>query len=246
MFSCRAVSAYFSSRPPVTIFTFSLLSLSLALMVLAGYCHYNTDLKDEVLDWPRLLQEMSELKYCLGNSSQLVETSTEAVETASLDRVPVLGDRDVSSGGTVPLSVLGFTSPGNLTVSLQMAGGLACVRVEAAELQLVSHLRNESVGQSGCWDSERKVRRWTAHKRRHLPSNWCAQSGEEQVEIRLGSKPGLETFLTQDQRDVMYYHLITTAILLLVCCLLVVVWAGVRRDTRARLTLLPTSDSEDM
>ena len=58
--------------------------------------------------------------------------------------------------------------------------------------------------------------------------------------------PGLETLLTQDQRDVMYSHLMTTSVVIIILCLLMVLWAGVRRDTRDSLTLLPTSDSEDM
>ena len=245
VFSCSAVSGYFSSRPPVTIFLVSLLTLSVALLVLAGYSHYKTDLEDEVLDWARLLREMSQLKFCLGNSSWPAESSPGSVVTASLDGVPVSGEEDFSSTGVLPLSLLGLLSPHNVSVSLQVKAGQACVMVEAAELHLVSHLRNETVGSSSCWDNKRELRRWTAHRRQHLPHNWCQQPGEP-TDIHFGTVAGLETFLTQDQRDVMYYHLTATSLILMVLCLLVVLWAGIRRDPRQSLTLLPTSDSEDM
>ena len=66
-----------------------MVSLAVALMVLGVFCHNKTDIQDEVLDWPRLVREMSQLKYCLGNSSQLNPTKPGSVERASLDNVPV-------------------------------------------------------------------------------------------------------------------------------------------------------------
>ena len=99
-FSCSAVSGYFSSRPPVSIFIFSMLALSVSLLGLAAYCHYKSDLQAEVLDWSRLLREMSELRHCLGNSSQ-TETSLATVETASLGGVPVLGEVEERGGKDV-------------------------------------------------------------------------------------------------------------------------------------------------
>ena len=243
-FSCSAVSGYFSSRPPVSIFIFSMLSLSLALLGLAGYCHYRPDLQAEVLDWSRLLQEMSELSYCLGNSSQSQVIAAPEM-TASLAGVPVLGEGDFTSGGTLPLSLLGLDSPHNVTISLQVRAGQACVRVQA-ETDLLSHLRNESLGETPCWQEESQLSTWTAHRPRHLPHNWCDLPGHSQARIKFGSIPGLETFLSQEQRDVIYYHLVTTSLLLIVVCVVLVVWAGLRRDTTDSLTLLPTSDSEDM
>ena len=245
-FSCSAVSGYFSSRPPVSIFIFSMLALSVSLLGLAAYCHYKSDLQAEVLDWSRLLREMSELRHCLGNSSQ-TETSLATVETASLGGVPVLGEvEDISSVGTLSLSLLGLTSTHNVTVWLQVRAGQACLQV-GAEAGLLRHLRNESQGVTPCWEGEGKPRTWTAHRPRHLPQNWCSLPGQTKVQLHFGSMPGLETFLTQDQRDVMYYHLVTTSILLMLVCVVVVVWAGLRRETTDRMTLLPTSsDSEDM
>ena len=251
MFSCRSVPGYFSSRPPLTIFLVSLLALAVALMVLAGLCNHKEDIPDEVLDWPRLLREMSRLKYCLGNSSQ--QGPVVGLVGASLESVPVVGEGgeggegDISSVGSLALSLLGLPSPHNITVRLQAAAGQVCVRVETREPGLLAHLQNETVGTSSCGSSPgTQLRTWTAHRRQHLPHQWCQQPGEQELEIRLGTMPGLETFLRQDQRDLMYSHLITTSLIILLLCLLVVLWAGVRRDTRDSLTLLPTSDSEDM
>ena len=251
MYSCSSVSVYFSSRPPLAIFLLSMLGLAVALMVLGVFCHHKTDLQDEVLDWPRLLREMSRLKYCLGNSSQLNTTVPGPVVAASLDNVPVVGEGeeegDISSVGTLPLSLLGLTSPHNITVSLQAAAGQVCVTVETSQPSFLSHLKNESVGTSSCRAPDLQLRTWRAHQRQHLPHSWCQQPGEQQLEIKLGTiMPGLETLLTQDQRDVMYSHLMTTSVVIIILCLLMVLWAGVRRDTRDSLTLLPTSDSEDM
>ena len=154
---------------------------------------------------------------------------------------------DISSVGTLPLSLLGLTSPHNITVSLQAAAGQVCVTVETSQPSFLSHLKNESVGTSSCRAPDLQLRTWRAHQRQHLPHSWCQQPGEQQLEIKLGTiMPGLETLLTQDQRDVMYSHLMTTSVVIIILCLLMVLWAGVRRDTRDSLTLLPTSDSEDM
>ena len=246
MFSCSSVPGYFSSRPPLSIFLLSLLGLAVSLLVLAGLCHHKTDLQDEVLDWPRLLTVMSQLKYCLGNSSQQSSGGAGREGGGSLASVPVLGEGDISSVGSLALSLLGLASPHNITVSLQAAAGQVCLTVETSEPSLLSHLKNETVGTSSCQAPDLQLRTWTAHRRQHLPHQWCQQPGEQELQIKLGSMPGLETFLTQDQRDVMFSHLMTTSVILLLLCLLVVLWAGVRRDTRDSLTLLPTSDSEDM
>ena len=224
-----------------------MVSLAAALMVLAVFSHNKTDIQDEVLDWPRLVREMSQLKYCLGNSSQQNTTGPGPVVRASLDNVPVGGEGDISSVGSLALTLLGLTSPHNITVSLQAGGGQVCVTVETSEPSLLSHLKNESVGTSSCPAPGLKVRSWTAHRREHLPHSWCQHPGQQELEIKLGSiMPGLETYLTQDQRDVMFSHLMTTSVIIIILCLLMVLWAGVRRDTRDSLTLLPTSDSEDM
>ena len=166
----------------------------------------------------------------------------------SLDNVPVVGEADISSVGSLELSMLGLAAnPHNITVSLQAGAGQVCLTVETSQPSLLSHLKNESVGSSSCQAPMPGVRSWTAHQRQHLPHNWCQQPGEQELEIKLGSlMPGLETFLNQDQRDVMYSHLMTTSVIIIILCLLLVLWAGVRRDTRDSLTLLPTSDSEDM
>ena len=244
-FSCSSVPGYFSSRPPLSIFLLSLLGLAAALMMLGVFCHHKTDIQDDVLDWPRLLRGMSGLRYCLGNSSQQ-NTAGTGVVRASLGSVPVLMEGDISSTGRLDLTLLGLPSPHNITVSLQAEAGQVCLTVESSEPILLSHLKNESVGTSSCRTPDRQLRTWTAHKRQHLPHQWCQQPGEQQLQIKLGIMSGLETFLTQDQRDVMYSHLMTTSVIIILLCLLVVLWAGVRRDTRDSLTLLPTSDSEDM
>ena len=211
MFSCSSVPGYFSSRPPLSIFLLSLLGLAVALLGLAGLCHHKTDLEDEVLDWPRLLTVMSQLRYCLGNSSQQSSAGSGRVE-ASLESVPVLGEGDISSVGSLALSLLGLASPHNITLSLQAAAGQVCVTVETSQSSFLSHLKNESVGTSSCRAPDLQLRTWRAHQRQHLPHSWCQQPGEQQLEIKLGTiMPGLETLLTQNQRDVMYYHLTATA-----------------------------------
>ena len=60
----------------------------------------------------------------------------------------------------------------------------------------------------------------------------------------------METFLTQQERNVMYSHLMVTSLLLVLACAGVLVWAAVAvtRDTARDMTLLPSeadSDRED-
>ena len=67
---CRSLLSYFYSKPPLSIFLMSLLMLSATSLILALYCHHNTDLLNmDILDWNSLLSKMPDFKYCLQNSS---------------------------------------------------------------------------------------------------------------------------------------------------------------------------------
>ena len=263
---CRAVASYFYSRPPLAIFLASVLTMAVTTLGLALYCHYNTDLLNvDVLDWSKLTAEMSKLKYCLqANITMTRFNTTESLASATQANLPLeaglgaeAGSRLVSSVGNLSLALLGLgaVSQDNITVRLQHPatlgqGAAACVRVEARQPGLVTSLRNGSVGQAACLDTGHVSRVWTAHSARHVPHTWCSKPGQQVFQIKFGQVEGMETFLTQQERNVMYSHLMVTSLLLVLACAGVLVWAAVAvtRDTARDMTLLPSeadSDRED-
>lgn len=257
--SCGHVASYFYARPPLAIFLISLLVLAVTTLSLGFYCHYNTSLTNvDILDWNRLIVGMSKLKYCLHSNITEYVDSNRSVFSASLDKIPFDSDLEMKDSatcvGNISLSLLGlgYISQDNITVRIQSGSKAACVQVESEHSIFVENLKNESVGQSDtCQASSGHVTHvWTAHTAAHLPHTWCSRPGQTIFEMELGPIEGMETFLTQEERNVMYDHLVVTSLFLVLACVIMVTWAwfSVTRDRTRDMTLLPRdseSDQED-
>jgi len=258
---CRSLSSYLYSKPPLSIFLLSLLILSFTSLILALYCHSNTHLiNNDILNWNILLTKMSDFKYCLLNQSLSVSntsSSSSVIFSATQANIPLQFQdltsisSSVSVVGNVSLSLLGlgYLSQENVTVKIQQTRGAreACVRVESEDEDIIRSLRNESMGQSRCVETDDESRVFTAHSARHVSHVWC--SGHDQTVFSVDTHPvpaGLETFLDQEQRDVVFRHLVTTSLFLLLLTLALVTCIGVRvtRDQTRDMTLLPTTDQD--
>ena len=144
---------------------------------------------------------------------------------------------------------LGHISQDNITVQVQHGSVSSCIRVLSGDGDMVTHLKNDSIGQSTCPDTISVSHMWSAHTAKHLPHTWCSRPGQTMFEMNIGHMPGLETYLTQDQRDNMYTHLMVTSLVLFLVCVAMLTWAWVHvsRDQTRDMTLLPgDSDQEDM
>ena len=67
------------------------------------------------------------------------------------------------------------------------------------------------MGQSRCDETDNESRVFTAHSARHVSHVWC--SGHDQTVFSVDTHPvpaGLETFLDQEQRDVVFRHLVSS------------------------------------
>ena len=87
----------------MAIFLASLMALSVTALALAIYCHNNTSLTNvDILNWDRLLSQMSELKYCLHtNMTENTTTSSNiTVYSAAMSDVPLKSDLNT---GTNPV-----------------------------------------------------------------------------------------------------------------------------------------------
>ena len=270
---CRAVASYFYSRPPLAIFLASLLSLSVTTLGLGLYTHYDTNLLNlDVLNWSKLTSEMSKLKYCLHTELNITKDNLTSPFTATQANIPIVTDLSkvdkspvMTSAGNVSLDMLGLGYLGqeNITVILQTETNseAACVRVEAEEAGLVASLHNETVGQSTCLATGHVYRVWTAHVAKHVPHTWCSRQGQREFSVKLGTVPGelsqyyelchdvmisgMETFLTQSERNTMWRHLLVTSLVLVLATASVILWAAlvVSRDRARDMTLLPSEVS---
>lgn len=256
---CRAVASYFYSRPPLAIFLASLLSLSVTTLGLGLYTHYDSNLLNlDVLNWSKLTSEMSKLKYCLHTELNITKENLTSPFTATQANIPIVTDLSkvdkspvMTSVGNVSLDMLGLGYLGqeNITVILQTEADseAACVRVEAEEAGLVASLHNETVGQSTCLATGHVYRVWTAHVAKHVPHTWCSRQGQREFSVKLGTVPGMETFLTQSERNTMWRHLLVTSLVLVLATASVILWAAlvVSRDRARDMTLLPSEADSD-
>ena len=258
----RSLASYFYSRPPLAIFLASLLTLSMTTLSLGIYCHYNTSLLNvDVLNWHKLMTEMSKLKYCLhSNSTMDINSTSEYCATQGNVQIQtgigsyVMEANNPSSTiswvGNISLSLLGlgYISQENITVLVQKErlSTEACIRVESQTAGFVENLRNESIGQSTCLDTGHVTHMWTAHSAKHLPHTWCSKPGQHVFDMKFGDTEGLETYLTQEDRNLMYQHLLITSLFLVLVCVGVITWAwvSITRDQTRDMTLLPSTDSD--
>jgi len=256
--SCGHVASYFYARPPLAIFLISLLVLAVTTLSLGFYCHYNTSLTNvDILDWNRLITGMSKLKYCLHTNLTEFVDSNRSVFSASLEKIPFDSDLKMADSstcvGNISLSLLGlgYISQDNITVRIQSGSGAACVQVESEHSIFIENLKNESIGQSGTCQSSSghaaSAHVWTAHTAAHLPHTWCSRPGQTIFEMELGPMEGMETFLSQEERNVMYEHLVVTSLVLVLACVIMVTWAwvSVARDRTRDMTLLPRDSESD-
>lgn len=255
----RAVASYFYARPPLAIFLASLLSLSLTTLGLGLYTHYDTNLLNlDVLNWSKLTSEMSKLKYCLHTELNITKDNLTSLNTATQANIPIVTDLRrvdksplVSGVGNVSLDMLGLGYLGqeNITVILLTEAGakVACVRVEAEDAGLVKSLQNETVGQATCLETGHEFKVWTAHVAKHVPHTWCSRQGQMEFSVKLGTVQGMETYLTQSERNTMWRHLLVSSLILVLATASVILWVAtvVSRDRARDMTLLPSEADSD-
>jgi len=267
--SYHSLSSFLYSRPPLAMFIFSLLALSVTTLSLALYCRSSPKLHNvDVLDWNRLFTEMSDIKYCLKtNSTPSAETSNTTTYTATMANVSIKSNlvaflpRDsqyFSGEGSIPLAHLGLghTSEESVRVKLQQERGQAtvCVRVESEQVELIEHLRNDTVGNDACIDNARETPEFVAHSDKHLPHSWCKINEGTVFQWDFEEREDWATFLTQEEREVMYVHLLATSAVLASVVVSMLLWAAARGaaagnrrvgDRRGDMMLLPSEGQEE-
>lgn len=89
--SCSSISALYTSRPPLAIFLCSLVLISITTFSLALYVHSKDRLDNpDILDWNRLLKEMSQMKYCLSQSNSTTSSSVmKAPQSTNASSLPL-------------------------------------------------------------------------------------------------------------------------------------------------------------
>lgn len=253
------------------MFILSLLVLSVTTLSLALYCRSSPNLHNvDVLDWNKLFTEMSDIKFCLKTNSTITPNSTisnTTTYTATMAKVPIETnlvaflprDSEYFSGeGSIPLTHLGLghTSEESVMVKLQQERGkvTVCVRVESEKMELIEHLRNDTIGNDACIDNARDTKEFTAHSDKHLPHSWCKKDEDSIFQWDFQGRDDWATFLTQEEREVLYVHLLATSAVLASAVVCMLVWAaakgaaaGSRRvgDRRGDMQLLPSEGLED-
>ena len=90
--SYHSLSSFLCTRPPLAMFILSLLLLSVTTLSLALYCRSSPNLHNvDVLDWNKLFTEMSDIKFCLKNSTAvpIVGTSNTTTYAATIGQVEI-------------------------------------------------------------------------------------------------------------------------------------------------------------
>jgi len=266
--SYHSLSSFLCTRPPLAMFILSLLLLSVTTLSLALYCRSSPNLHNvDVLDWNKLFTEMSDIKFCLKNTTvPNIGDSNVTTYTATIGQVEIesnlvaflpRGSQYFSGVGYIPLTHLGLghTSEESVLVKLQQERGqvTVCVRVESEQVELIEHLRNDTVGNDACIDSARDTMEFAAHGEKHLPSGWCKEDEETVFKWDFAGREDLATFLSQEEREVLYVHLLATSAVLASAVVCMLVWAAARgaaagsrrgEDRRGDMMLLP-SDGVD-
>lgn len=272
--SFHSLSSFLCSRPPLALFILSLFALTVTTFSLALYCRSSSNLKNvDVLDWNKLFTEMTDLKFCLKKNVSETDTSeifndANVTYIATMANVPIntnlvafLSKEDAyfSGEGIVPLNHIGLGHQigDSVRVKIQQEKGQikACVRVETVQMELIDHLRNSTIGNdNACIDNTWVTKNFTVHSKKHLPHYWCQEREDIIFRWDFKGREDWTTFLTMEEREVLYVHLLATTAVLgsIIFCLLV--WAaakgtvaGARRagDMRGDMQLLSSDGVDD-
>jgi len=213
---------------------------------------------------------MSAIKFCLKTNSTIKHNNSTSniTFTATMANVPLDSnlvaylpkDSEYFSGeGNIPLTHLGLghtSDEESVIVKLQQERGkvTVCVRVESGKAELIEHLRNDTIGNDACIDSARDTKQFTAHSDKHLPQSWCKEDEGSIFQWDFKGRDDWATFLTQEEREVLYVHLLATSAVLASAVVCMLVWAAARGaaagnrrvgDRRGDMQLLPSEQEDD-
>lgn len=262
--SCASILLLCSSRPPLAIFISALFFISLTAFSLALYVHSSTLQNPDILDWSRLLEEMSELKYCLhqthpstyASNSSFVSVSRADIHPplySSLIKPAQLSVGSFLAQGWIPLDHMGLGHKNQqveVTISRLNDARNFCLQVRGASTTLRS--LNSTTTTTCSNPPDKKLSHFTAHASAHLSRNWC--SNGSQFTFLPETLPDYGTQLTDQERNVAVEHLTLAAFALLVVIVGILLCAGrsfktiegMRRagDERGDLQLLSTHEED--
>ena len=261
--SCASILLLCSSRPPLALFLSSLLLISLTAFSLALYVQSSPLPNPDILDWSRLLEEMSELKYCLyqpnpdtpASNSSLVSVSRADIHPplySTLIKPAQLSVGTFLAQGWIPLDHMGLGHKNQqveVTISRLGEARDFCLQVRGAAPTLRS--LNSTKETCSC-PPDKKLRHFTAHASSHLSRNWC--SNGSQFTFLPEILPDYGTQLTDDERSVAVKHLTLAAfaLLALIVGILLCVGRSIKTiegrrtagDERGDLQLLSTHEED--
>ena len=138
----------------------------------------------------------------------------------------------------IPLTHLGLghTSEESVMVKLQQEKGdvTVCVRVESERAELIEHLRNDTIGKDACIVRDRDTKEFTAHSDKHLPHSWCKEDEGTMFQWSFKGREDWATYLTSDEREVLYVHMLVTSAVLASAVVVMLAWAAVRGGAGSR------------
>ena len=261
---CTSIPLVCSSRPPLAIFLSSILLISITAFSLALYVHSSPLLPNpDVLDWGRLLEEMSELKYCLyqnhpnisASNSSLVSVSRADIHPplySSLIKPSQLSMGSFLAQGWIPLDHMGLGHKDQqveVTISRLDGASDFCLQVRGAPPLLRSL---NSTKESCSSPPDKKLKHFIAHASAHLSRTWC--NNGSQFSFLPEILPDYSTQLTDQERSVAVEHLTLAAFALLALIFGILLCAGRsiktfegRRtggDERGDLQLLSTNEED--
>jgi len=263
--SCTSILLLCSSRPPLAIFLSSLLLISITAFSLALYVHSSPLLPNpDVLDWGRLLEEMSELKFCLQNHPNTSASNSSLVSVSRADIHPPLHSSLIKPSqllsvgsflaqGWIPLDHMGLGHKDQqveVTISRLDGARDFCLQVRGAPPALRS--LNSTSKETCSSPPDKKLKHFTAHASSHLSRTWC--SNGSQFSFLPEILPDYSTQLTDQERSVAVEHLTLAAFALLALIVGILLCAGRsiktfegRRtggDERGDLQLLSTNEED--
>lgn len=215
--SCASILLLCSSRPPLALFLSSLLLISLTAFSLALYVHASPLPNPDILDWSRLLEEMSELKYCLyqthpntsASNSSLVSVSRADVHPplySTLIKPAQLSVGSFLAQGWIPLDHMGLGHKNQqveVTISRLDEGRDFCLQIRGA----LPMLRSLNSTKKTCSSPpDKKLKHFTAHASSHLSRNWCSNGSRFTFLPEILSD--YSTQLTDQERSVAVEHLL--------------------------------------
>jgi hypothetical protein len=248
--SCRNVSSFCRSRPPLIVFLVSLLCLGVTCVCLAVYTANTTAnlYNPDILDWNRLLLEMSRLKFCLTDKTPDTQSHSDLsqVERTVLLKSNLLENQIFLGVGLVPLDGMGLGHMGqNVSVTLRQAkpGPEVCVRVEGRS----EVIRNLMVGKNtSCaeeMESNADMKLYKVHSKSHLPRSWCED--QDNFEFSYKATEKLATLLTEGDKEVMVRHLVGTSSLLFCVVFIMLLYAAARGGQSTRKLTSKTKSCSD-